>query len=154
MSSTFDKETTSSTARSLVGALIALGSGFLFMFLGLAAVTARSAQAEADLAGRLAVEQLQRDLLENGALPLEAQPDGRVLRLSLPGATPDEVSWVSYRLSEDEQLWRESDQQRRRLGTFPKGRFQVSDRFVRFFWFGSGAQQHATWGRHRWGEGS
>lgn len=132
MSASFEKETTSSTAKSLVGALVALGSGFIFMFLGLAAVTASSAQAEGEKSVRALVLALETDLLSYQG-GISVSNDQKLLKFKRQG--PGTVEEITYKVSGDSgEVTRVLGGEIQKLAKLDNPRFDSNGSLLRLRW--------------------
>jgi hypothetical protein len=129
MSAIFEKETTASTAKSLVGALVALGSGFVFLFLGLVAVTADNVRAEGDREISPLVQALDADLTAyHGGFSLSA--DGRTL--SFTRYVGPEEKKVTYNIIEKTgEVSRVMGEDKRKLARLANPRFELQKTLLR-----------------------
>lgn len=150
MSGSFEKETTSSTAKSLIGALVALGSGFVFMFLGLVAVTATSEQADDARSARLVQQALQDDLLAYQVGSVSVSKDRTVLKFrSQPPGKP--VTEITYKvLADASEVSRLEGGQTKKLAKLPGARFESNGGMLRLHWKGSDGNLKASWALNRW----
>ena len=153
MSGSFEKETTASTAKSLVGALMALGAGFVFMFLGLVAVSANSQQANDSRQARVLQQSLQSDLLTYQAGSLSVSKDQSVLKFRSQQAGKP-ASEITYKvLPDSNEVSRVQGGQSQKVVKLAGTRFESSGGLLRLHWKGSSGAHRVSWALGRWTKG-
>lgn len=150
MSGSFEKETSASTAKSLIGALVALGSGFVFMFLGLVAGTANSEQANNERTARVLQQALQSDLLAHEAGTVSVSKDHTVLKFR--ARTADKPAGeITYKVLPDtSEISRVEGGQAKTLVKLPGAHFESGNGLLRLHWKGSAGDLKASWALNRW----
>lgn len=149
MSGGFERETAASTAKSLVGALIALGAGFAFMFLGLVSVTASSEEAEGDRAARLLVQTLQSDLMTYQGGSFQLSTDRAKIRFrGLSQAKPVEIVYQVRPDSRD--VTRSVGGEEKRLARLSNLKFSSSDGLLRLNWQSPRGEGRCSLALRRW----
>lgn len=152
MSGGFEKETTASTAKSLVGALVALGAGFVFMFLGLVSVTASSDLAEGDRSARVLLQTLQSDLMSYQPGTFQLSADRAKIRFQgLRDGKPAEV--VYQALPEVNDVTRSVAGDQQRLARLSDLKFSTSDGLLKLTWRSNHAEGRCSLALNRWGKG-
>jgi hypothetical protein len=149
MSTSFEKETTASTAKSLVGALVALGAGFVFMFLGLVTVTASSTKAQGDQSAQALVGSLQSDLIAYQAGSVQISKDQKTLKFRRQGdGKPEEIT---YKVTPDSgEVFRSVGAEGQKLGKLSEVRFENAGGLVRLYWRSPTGESKASWALNRW----
>lgn len=149
MSTGFEKETTASTAKSLVGALMALGAGLVFMFLGLVTVTASSTKAQGDQSAQALIESLQADLMAYQAGSLQVSKDQKILKFRRQGdGQPEEIT---YKVTPDSgEIFRSIGAEGQKLGKLSNARFENAGELVRLTWLAPTGESKASWALNRW----
>lgn len=150
MSAEFEKETASSTGKSLFGALVALGSGFVFMFLGLVAVTGSTQAIEGDPSIRRAVRLLQDDVFASLPGSLFVSPEKNRLRLKRVDEAGETVEVLYSIEPETATVTRSIGDDRKRVAKLSRARFETADGLVHLVWSGPGGERRASWALHRW----
>lgn len=148
MSQRFEKETAASTAKSLMGALVALGSGFIFLFLGLVAVTASTAGAERESGLAVIRKSLEADLLAWQG-EISVSEDRSMLRLR-PPARAGQSEEITYKIvGETGDVVRAVGGQSRKLARLQRPRFESGGGLLRLRWGESGRMSLAIdrWSR-------
>ncbi len=149
MSQGFEKETKLSTAKSLVGALLGLSAGFLFMFLGLTVMTNARLLVHSSQAIRPVQELLEADLTSVDRKSIQLSSDGRTLRFRTTNGTSTQK--LAYLVdAEKGVLHRESDEGARYLGTFPSARFSSQDGLIVLRWKSPSGETRRSWALDRW----
>jgi hypothetical protein len=150
MSRSFEKETTSSTAKSLLGALIALGSGFIFMFLGLVVVTASGEKVEGERSARTLVSALQSDLLAYQSGTASVSADQKVLKFRRLGTGSAGVE-VTYKvIPESGEVARIVGASSQKVAKVKSLRFEVSTGLLRLYWTSGSGEVKSSWALDRW----
>jgi hypothetical protein len=145
MSQSFEKETSGSTFKSLVGALIALGSGFVFMFLGLVAVNASSHEQEGDRTARVLVQALSADLLAHEVGSVQVSKDHKTLKFRL------QSQQVTYRVLPDSgRVDRVFGGTTRMVANLKDVRFESASGLLRLFWLAPDGKARNIWALKRW----
>ena len=154
MSASFEKETAASTAKSLIGALMALGAGFIFLFLGLVAVSASSQQANDSHPARVLQQALQRDLLTYQMGSLSVSKDQTVLKFrNQPAGKPADE--VSYKIAPDSgEVLRVRGGESQRMAKLTGTRFESSGELLLLHWKGAAGTHKTSWALNRWAKGS
>lgn len=154
MSASFDKETTASTAKSLIGALMALGAGFIFMFLGLVAVSANSQQANDSHPARVLQQALQSDLLTYQRGSLSVSKDQTVLKFrNQPAGKPAEE--VTYKVAPNSgEVSRVRGGESQKMAKLADIRFESSAGLLLLHWKGAVGTHKTSWALNRWPKGS
>lgn len=149
MSQGFEKETTVSTAKSLVGALLALSAGFVFMFLGLTAMTNARLSVHSSEAIRPIQELLDNDLMSIDRKSIQLSSDGKILRFrTTVGGSVEKLAYLID--PQNGVLHRESEAGARYLGTFPSARFSSQDGLIVLRWKASSGETRCSWALDRW----
>ncbi len=153
MSGVFEKETTGSTAKSLLGALVALGAGFIFMFLGLVSVTASSDRAEGDRAARLLLQTLQADLMtyQQGTFQISADR-GKIRFQGLSQGKPVEI--VYQAIPEAKDVTRSVNGEAQRLARLSEVKFSSGDGLLKLQWKSGHGDGQCRFALRRWGKSS
>lgn len=153
MSAGFEKETKSSTAKSLIGALSGLGAGFIFMFLGLVALSNATARVPSSEVVRPLREALEADLMSVERSSFHLSPDGTTL--SFKARTASNEHKISYRVDGETNLVaREHGDVRRRMATLPGARFRSNNGLIVLTWRTPTGEARCSWAVDRWARGS
>jgi hypothetical protein len=146
MSADFEKETATSTAKSLVGALVALGSGFVFMVMGMVAITANNARLEGDKSARAVVQRIQADVLSCQAGAVQVAADKASFSLRTPSGE------VAYKVTQTGDVTRVAGATNQRLARLKGASFDSANGLLRMTWASANGQARASWALHRWGK--
>lgn len=149
MSQGFERETTASTAKSLLGALVALGSGFIFMVMGMVAVTANNVKVEGDKSARSLVRTVQNDMLSLDIGGVQVAPDKKSLKLHVtsPGSPSTQVV---YRVGEVGDITRAVGESNQKLARLKGASFELSGKLLRLSWTAADGPAKASWATGRW----
>ena len=152
MSQGFEKETKSSTAKSLLGALLALSSGFLFMFVGLTGMTRARLSVHTSESVRPVQESLDADLLAVERTSFQLSKDGKVLRFrSISSNEPQKIAYVID--TDSGALRRDSESGPRYLGAFPAAQFSSQDGLLVLRWKTPNGDARCSWAIERFPAG-
>lgn len=154
MSQSYESETAASTAKSLVGALSALGAGFVFMFLALIALTTNATRTRGDDTARPVMSALQDDVLALEPSTLQLAEDGKRLkfrRSSGGGMEPVEVVYQIAGVAGE--VTRESEGTSHSLAKLKGGHFGTASGLLRLNWVSASGNRKAHWALLRWGKG-
>lgn len=152
MSQGFEKESKTSVAKSLVGALTGLGAGFVFMFLNLAALSNARAIVHGSAIVRPVRDTLESDLMTADRRSFQLSSDGKTLRFRTSpahgehklGYLVDPVTGV---------IRREQDGVSRHLATLPSSRFRSQNGMIVLSWKTSEGEARCSWALDRWVSG-
>jgi hypothetical protein len=146
MSASFERETTASTAKSLFWSLLALGSGLVFMFLGLVAVTSSSTAAEGDRSSQALIASLRADLLNCQPGSVSVSKDQKVLkfRCQQPGQPVQEVTYRA--ISESNEILRQAGSESEKIARLEDLRFETGAGLLRARW----TTGKMAWALGRW----
>ena len=150
MSPAFDKETAATTAKSLFGALIALGAGFIFMFCGLVAVTASNQTLEGDPLPRRAVSGLRNDLLSSVPGTVRVSAEQNILTFQRYSDSGPQVEIIYTVDPSSGEVSRSIDGETRRVANLSKARFEHTAGEVRLIWASTTGEKRASWALSRW----
>lgn len=152
MSAGFEKETKSSTAKSLIGALSGLGAGFVFMFLGLVALSNATARVPSSEVVRTLREAVEADLMSVERSSFHLSPDGTTL--SFKTRTTSGEHKISYRVEGETNLVvREQGDIKRRMASLPGARFRSNKGLIVLTWRTPAGEARCSWAVDRWARG-
>ncbi len=149
MSQGFEKETRASAAKSLVGALTGLGAGFVFMFLGLAALSNARATVYGSELVRPVRDTLESDLISAERRSFQLSADGKSLKFrTLATGGGHQLSYLVDPASG--AIRREEDGVGRHLATLPSPRFRSQNGLIVLSWKTSDGEARCSWAVDRW----